>query len=97
MATGRKAPASEVYALTPRADPLVRSDGLCAICLKPRKVTEQARKYAGPQLDLDPYCSSACARRWHGCELASVSTEGQAESGRAAAARIRAQSGFEDA
>jgi hypothetical protein len=25
-----------------------------------------SKKYAGDQAQLDPFCSSACAHRWHG-------------------------------
>jgi len=50
-------------------DPPVRPDGCCAQCGGPRTVTAQARKYAGYQVDLDPYCSARCCRRWHGCPL----------------------------
>lgn len=52
------------------ADPKVRKDGRCAQCRKPRAtVTAAMRKYAGDQIDRDPFCSMACCRKWHGCEL----------------------------
>lgn len=45
-------------------DPPVRGDGLCAVCLKPRH-PERAAKYAREVAEMDPYCSSTCARAWH--------------------------------
>ena len=40
-------------------DPAV-IDGLCMAC---------AKEKSGPFADLDPFCSSACCRAWHGCQL----------------------------
>jgi hypothetical protein len=52
-----------------RADPPVRPDGTCARCGKPRHVNAQVRKYAGHQIDTDPFCSTACCRAHHGTTL----------------------------
>jgi len=52
-----------------RGDPPVRADGRCAQCGKPRKLTKQARRYAGYQLDADPFCSTHCCRAYHGTPL----------------------------
>ena len=93
----------EVVAVVPalptiKEDPPVRADGRCAGpgCRKLRKVSEQARKYAGAQLDLDPFCSTTCCRKWHGCELAVVGTEAQTEGDKTSASQVRAQSGWDD-
>lgn len=48
---------------------MVRADGRCVQCGKPRVITKQARQYAGVQLDMDPFCSSACCRAWHGAPM----------------------------
>ena len=79
-----------------KPDPLARPDGRCVVCLKPRKVSAQARKYAGAQLDLDPFCSSRCCRRWHGTELPETpqSVAGR-KGGETRAAMLRAE-GWED-
>jgi hypothetical protein len=45
-------------------DPAVREDGLCFICLKPRR-PERSKKYARAIAERDPFCSSTCARTWH--------------------------------
>lgn len=51
-----------------RADPRVRKDGRCSVCRKSRK-PERSRKYARGQADKDPFCSTVCARQWHGTSL----------------------------
>ena len=85
-----------------KPDPPVRADGRCAGpgCRKQRTVSEQARKYAGVQLDLDPFCSTRCCRKWHGTELPETGTEAQAEAGakggRMRAAMLRGESGWDD-
>lgn len=59
-------------------DPKVRRDGRCARpgCRKPRPVTvltgkklRELRRYAGGQIDADPFCSSRCCRAFHGVAL----------------------------
>jgi hypothetical protein len=62
-----------------KLDPPLRPDGRCAVCPKQRKLTAQARKYAGVQLDVDPFCSTECARRYHGVKDASVADPDLAE------------------
>ncbi len=51
-------------------DPPVREDGLCALssCRKPRK-PERSKRYGGAEAARDPFCSTECARIWHGCPL----------------------------
>lgn len=51
-----------------RKDPKVRKDKMCAQCRKPRKLAVR-NKYAGDQAVTDPFCSSACARAFHGTSL----------------------------
>lgn len=51
-----------------RKDPKVRKDKMCAQCRKPRKHAVWS-KYAGDQAVTDPFCSSACARAFHGTSL----------------------------
>jgi hypothetical protein len=56
-------------------DPAVRADGRCAECGKPRKVKLGVSKLAGSNREaldralVDPFCSAACCRAWHGCSL----------------------------
>jgi hypothetical protein len=40
----------------------------CAVCGGVRR-PERARNYAGEAAELDPFCSSACARAYHGTTL----------------------------
>lgn len=70
-------------------DPPVRADGRCVVCLKPRKLTKQARRYAGAQLDIDPFDSTSCCRKYHGCELDNEASESQVEAARDAAVAFR--------
>jgi hypothetical protein len=59
------------------ADPAVRKDGLCAcgcgktrpIATKDVKLQRRLRRYAGDQAVSDPFATSRCARRYHGCEI----------------------------
>jgi len=86
--TGREASAAPGHHVLP--DPPVREDGRCVVCLKPRRLTKQARKYAGVWLDLDPFCASKCCRKWHGCELPGDRTEAQEQAALDAADHYRA-------
>ena len=71
----------ESPAATPRRDPRVRKDGLCAGCRKPRTAHRLPAKGKKPgaktatrmdqnlwlsELAKDPWCSSRCCRRYHG-------------------------------
>jgi len=49
-------------------DPPVRADGKCARvgCARDRKLTKEARRYAGDQIEFDPFCSTECCRKHHG-------------------------------
>ena len=74
-------------------DPPVREDGRCALesCGKPRKLTKVARKYAGEQLDLDPFCSAVCCRAFYGVVFAGfdVDLDEETSEARAKAPRER--------
>src|SRR5438045_9786494 len=50
-------------------DPPCRPDGGCAVCGQPRAKANRTALYANAAAS-DPFCSTACARAWHGCELA---------------------------
>lgn len=54
-----------------KTDPAVRADGRCALssCGKLRR-PERAERYAREFALRDPFCSSDCARRWHGIPVA---------------------------
>lgn len=78
------------------ADPPVRADGLCGCgCGKRRMLTVpkksglrgDARADLERLLALDPFASSGCARRWHGCELP-VTPSTSAQTARAADTRL---------
>jgi len=45
--------------------PEVRQDGLCVVCLKPRKC-DRSVKYGGSNAEADPFCSTVCARTYYG-------------------------------
>jgi hypothetical protein len=49
----------------PKKDPPIRADGRCAVCSKPRN-PERSRRYGGPAAETDPFCSTECARGYHG-------------------------------
>ena len=90
-----------------RRDPRVRKDGLCAGCGQPRhhkrtkatgpttlqpNATRLARHVWEYELEKDPFCSSRCARKFHGTQLASDTdelTDVRAASGRESAKRFR--------
>lgn len=80
-------------------DPPVREDGVCALpgCTKPRPVAvltgkklAELRRYAGHQIEADPFCSSRCARKWHGCALDREEDEELVDRRSAAGRRARA-------
>lgn len=45
------------------ADPPVRTDGRCHVCLGPRKIKPKQRH--GLEAQLDPFCSNVCCRAYH--------------------------------
>jgi len=47
-----------------RTDPPVRDDGLCHVCLKPRR-PERSKRYGGAAAEMDSFCSTECARAYH--------------------------------
>jgi hypothetical protein len=62
---------------TSRTDPPVRADGRCASCggrrgQLPKTSTQRTKDVLRVELDMDPFCSSDCARAWHGTALASA-------------------------
>ena len=58
-----------------KADPKIRKDGRCAQCRKPVHI--KARPGVNPALYVDPFCSSSCARAWHGTEVSAMSQTGR--------------------
>lgn len=57
-----------------KPDPPVRADGRCVVCLGPRGVLPKNAISRAPaqvklELETDPFCSSTCARDWHGNPL----------------------------
>jgi hypothetical protein len=50
-----------------RAEPKVRRDGLCVVCRGPR-YPERSRKYGKTVAELDPFCSTECAKSYFGAE-----------------------------
>lgn len=46
-------------------DPPVRLDGLCVVCLDPRR-TEKLPPLYRDQVANDPFCSNVCARAYYG-------------------------------
>ncbi len=57
------------YAHDPR-DPAVPDDGACAKCGKPRR-PERSKRYGRAAAELDPFCSTECARSHYGVSLRS--------------------------
>jgi hypothetical protein len=52
-------------------DPPVRADGRCAYCGGERKLPKRPQKGVDPaSYERDPFCSSTCARLFHGLETA---------------------------
>ncbi len=56
------------FALLTAHDPPIPPDGSCAICAKPRN-TERSAKYAKGCAEIDAFCSTQCARYYHGTSL----------------------------
>ena len=57
-----------------RADPPIREDGRCVVCLGPRQA--KRGNYSDPTQD--PFCSTPCARRYFGTELETQPNPGRA-------------------
>lgn len=57
-----------------KGDPKIRRDGRCANRKCRREVVIKMREGVNPALYADPFCSSECARAWHGVALASLQT-----------------------
>ncbi len=54
-----------------RKEPAVRRDGKCARCRQPKPVANPKSQIKDLQklINADPFCSSLCARRFHGVKL----------------------------
>lgn len=61
-------------------DPPVRPDGRCALdgCNHRLPRGKKLRKYAGVQLDMDPFCSAQCCRTHFGVEWRTEFDQGEA-------------------
>jgi hypothetical protein len=47
-------------------DPPVPKNGRCAHCGKKRRTPPKGQRYATrAEFDVDPFCSTECARAWH--------------------------------
>lgn len=74
-------------------DPAVRKDGCCAQCAKPRNAVLGAigkpgtNQAAVEQALKDPFCTSECCRRFHGCPLPEPAHAWKGEKGGQVAAR----------
>jgi hypothetical protein len=56
-----------------KKDPRVRKDGKCYVCKKPRRLPKALQKGVPVQMyELDPFCSSVCARVYHANPLPSL-------------------------
>jgi hypothetical protein len=51
----------------------VPPDAPCLVCGRPR-MTWRSEKYAPGHADRDEFCSTGCAREWHGCPLPATAT-----------------------
>ena len=71
-------------------DPPVRADNLCAVCESPLPRSKHSRRYAGVQLDVDPFCSTDCCRAYHDVPRPLPVTDRQLAAARDSAARFRA-------
>ena len=61
-------PETDELAPTLKHDPPQRSDRRCSgpgCDNKLVTVTSRMRRYAGAQIEADPFCSTACCKRWH--------------------------------
>lgn len=57
-------------------DPPLPSDGSCAVCGNPRR-PERSVNYAKGCAEIDAFCSSTCARSFHGTTLPERDTHGR--------------------
>lgn len=83
-------------------DPPVRADGSCAhpgcgqkrpiAVLTGKKLAELVRYAGHAQIEADPFCSTRCARKWHGCPLEPEEDEARVDS-RSAAGRASRNKG----
>lgn len=74
------------------SDPPVRADGRCACgCGRKLPRSKQVRKYAGGQIDSDPFATTDCCRAWHGCPRRTYSNSAEAEAARAESGRASAE------
>lgn len=63
---GRSAPTVARSTMVMLGDPPVRPDGRCACgCGKSRRTGRDVKTYAGAQIDLDPFATTECCKRFH--------------------------------
>lgn len=58
-----------------KPDPPPRANGRCVVCggkrgRLPKTGTQRSRQQLARELATDPFCSTICARKWHGTEIA---------------------------
>jgi hypothetical protein len=63
-----------MFELPLKPDPPPRRDGCCVVCRRKRK--PPATKYGLADWYTDPFCSSVCARKWHGTTIAAGAQSG---------------------
>lgn len=75
-----------------KTDPPVRTDGKCACgCGRPLRRSKDARKYAGVQLDADPFATSDCCKRFYNVAWATDPDDDEYRERQANAARASMQ------
>lgn len=90
--SGRSAPTRVRDEHRLNGDPPRRADGRCACgCGKKLPASKEARKYAGAQIDADPFASSECCKRWHGVSWATTEEEDEVSARKARGGSIAAQ------
>jgi hypothetical protein len=64
-----------------KPDPPVRKDQRCTVCkgvrgLTPKTITQRKKSELTIELANDPFCSTKCARVWHGTGLKTFPQKG---------------------
>lgn len=65
-----------------KPDPPIPKDGTCAVCRKPRREVKP-QKGVPPELYVDAFCSTECARAYHNNPIPKSPTTGSAVKGTA--------------
>jgi hypothetical protein len=74
--SGAAAPVVARGSMVMGGDPPVRPDGRCACgCGRKRQVSKDVRTYAGAQIDMDPFATSDCCKRWYEVSFAPSAEE----------------------